>query len=342
MSARSAGASPAPSPSDPAPRARSGARFLQNGIVRFALRLGVTVALLVVLFREVPLSQITELFGRARADLVILSAILFGVSLIGSAYQWWLFLKSQRIEISFRKTLDFYLVGLFFNNFLPANVGGDVMKVIDVNRSGGSKAGALTATFMDRAMGLLVLVFAATVAAWVAGASAPFPEMRIPLVASSLGLVAVFAAIFSRRVLRRAARFAAGVPGARVRALSGRLIAHLEMLQVDRRIFGITFAVSIVTQTLRIAVHYLAALALGVDVSPLLFVLLVPAIAVAITLPISIGGFGVREGLGVVLFGRVGVGAPEAFAFELLSHLVAVLVSAWGGILFALRGRSAR
>jgi len=315
------------------------AGFLRSGAARFALRLVVTIALLAVLFHRVPLSQITELFGRARADLVLLSAILFAVSLVGSAYQWWLFLKAQQIVISFRKALDFYLVGLFFNNFLPANVGGDVMKVIDVNRSGGTKAGALTATFMDRAMGLLVLVFAATVAAWTAGASAPFPEMRIPLVVSSLGLVVVFAAILSRRVLRRLALIGARIPGARVRALAARLVSHIEMLQVDRRIFAVAFAISLATQTLRIAVHYLAALALGVDVAPILFVLLVPAIAVAITLPISIGGFGVREGLGVVLFGRVGVPVPEAFAFELLSHLVAVAVSAWGGILFALRRR---
>lgn len=318
------------------------AGFLRSGAARFALRLVVTIALLAVLFHRVPLSQITELFGRARADLVLLSAILFAVSLVGSAYQWWLFLKAQQIVISFRKALDFYLVGLFFNNFLPANVGGDVMKVIDVNRSGGTKAGALTATFMDRAMGLLVLVFAATVAAWTAGASAPFPEMRIPLVVSSLGLVVVFAAILSRRVLRRLALIAARIPGARVRALAARLVSHIEMLQVDRRIFAVAFAISLATQALRIAVHYLAALALGVDVAPILFVLLVPAIAVAITLPISIGGFGVREGLGVVLFGRVGVPAPEAFAFELLSHLVAVAVSAWGGILFALRRRGTR
>ncbi|MFN0151003.1 MAG: lysylphosphatidylglycerol synthase transmembrane domain-containing protein [bacterium] len=342
MTARTESAPSAPPPNDPPANPRPRAGLLQSGVARFVLRLVVTVALLVVLFRQVPLSQVAELFGRARADLVILSGLLFAVSLLGSAYQWWLFLKSQRIEIPFRKALDFYLVGLFFNNFLPANVGGDVMKVIDVNRSGGSKAGALTATVMDRAMGLLVLVLAATAAAWAAGSSAPFPEMRVPLVVLSAGLAMVFMTVLSRRVLRQVARLVAIVPGTRLRSHAARLISHLEMLQVDRRIFGITFVVSVVTQALRIAVHYLAAEALGVHVAPLLFVLLVPAIAVAITLPISIGGFGVREGLGVVLFGRVGVGAPEAFAFELLSHLVAVLVSAWGGIVFALRGRSRR
>jgi hypothetical protein len=48
-----------------------------------------------------------------------------------------------------------------------------------------------------------------------------------------------------------------------------------------------------------------------------------------------------REGVAVLLFGRLGVGAPQTLAFELLAHLVTVLVSASGGVLFALRKRRA-
>jgi uncharacterized protein (TIRG00374 family) len=318
----------------------------QSGGLRGALpliaRIAISAALLALLFSKVPLADVLTLFGRARADIVLLSAVMFAVSLVGSAYQWWLFLKAQRIAIPFRRAMNFYLVGLFLNNFLPANVGGDVMKVIDVGRSGGTKAGALTATLLDRAMGLFVLVLAGTFAALALGDALPFPEMRVPLALSSAALVVLFVAVLSRRVARAVESVLRHVPGARLRRLVERLIAHIRMLHDDRRIFLIAFAVSVATQFLRVAVHYLAAIALGVHVSPILFALLVPVIAVAITLPISIGGFGVREGLGVVLFGRVGVGSTEALAFELLSHLVAVLVSVWGGVLFILRGRGAR
>jgi glycosyltransferase 2 family protein len=313
-----------------------------SGALPLLIRLAVSAALLVFLFSKVPLADVLALFGRARGDIVLLSAVLFALSLVGSAYQWWLFLRAQRIAIPFRRAMNFYLVGLFLNNFLPANVGGDVMKVIDVGRSGGTKVGALTATLLDRAMGLFVLVLAGTLAAVMLGDALPFPELRVPLVLSCAALVILFAAVLSRRVARVVEPVLRHVPGARLRRLAERLIAHVRMLHDDRRIFLVAFAVSVATQILRIAVHYLAAIALGVHVAPILFALLVPVIAVAITLPISIGGFGVREGLGVVLFGRVGVGSTEALAFELLSHLVAVLVSVWGGVLFILRARPPR
>ena len=338
-----AGAPAAPATSDSgAGEARTAARSGGlRGALPLLIRLAVSAALLVFLFSKVPLADVLALFGRARGDIVLLSAVLFALSLVGSAYQWWLFLRAQRIAIPFRRAMNFYLVGLFLNNFLPANVGGDVMKVIDVGRSGGTKVGALTATLLDRAMGLFVLVLAGTLAAVMLGDALPFPRDE----GAARSLLRGSRDPFRRGVIAaRRARGRAGpaprpgraAPAPRRAPDRARPHAPRRPPHLPGRVRGLRR-----DAVLRIAVHYLAAIALGVHVAPILFALLVPVIAVAITLPISIGGFGVREGLGVVLFGRVGVGSTEALAFELLSHLVAVLVSLWGGVLFILRGRDA-
>lgn len=307
--------------------------------VRLLLKLLVSAALLGVLFSRVPFGEVLALFARGNLALVLLALLLFLASIVGSAFQWGLFLSAQGIRLPLAKRLDFYLVGLFFNNFLPANLGGDVVKVVHVAREGGSRGGAVVATLMDRAVGLLVLLAAGTGAAWVMGDRLPFPEFREPLYLATAAVLLAFATVFSRRLLRLAAGIAERIPWAPLAALGRRLLEHLARFQADRRAFLVSLAVSAGIQALRIGVHYVCALALGVSLSPLLFVLVVPAIAIAVTLPISLGGFGIREGLGVLLFGRVGVGAREALAFELLSHIVAVAVSAAGGILFALRRR---
>jgi len=319
------GAAPAPE------RARSKAAF--------ALKVAVSVALLGFLFTRVPVADVLGLMARAHPGLVLLAIALFAASIAGSALQWGLFLRAQAVVLPFRTLFGFYLVGLFFNNFLPATLGGDVVKVIDVHRTGSTRGAAVVATLMDRAMGLLVLVAAALAALWLGGDALPFPELRAPLVAASLAMAAAFAAILSRRVLALCVSVAARLPGRRVRDLGLRLLDYVGRFQRDRRVFLVALALSVGIQTIRIGVHYLTAVALGVTVSPLLFLLVVPVIAVAVTLPISVGGFGVREGVGVLLFSRLGVGAAQTLAFELLAHLVTVLVSATGGVLFTLRRR---
>ncbi len=305
----------------------------------FALKLIVSAALLSLLFSRVSIREIAGLYAHADLGLVLLAHVLFAASIAGSAFQWGLFLRAQGITLPFRRLFGFYLVGLFFNNFLPANLGGDVVKVVDVARSGGSRGGAVAATLMDRGMGLLVLLVSGALAACAMGEALPFPEFRRPLYAGTIALAVVFAFLLSRRLLSRAAALAARAPAGWPARIAARLLAHAGGFQANRGVFLRALPVSIAIQALRIAVHYVAALALGVHVAPLVFLLVVPAIAIAVSLPISVGGFGVREGLGVVLFGRVGVGAPEALAFELLAHLIAVAVSAVGGVLFALRRR---
>jgi uncharacterized protein (TIRG00374 family) len=327
----------------PAPRGPAGdaARARLPSKTIFALKVVVSVALLAFLFSRIPAAEVVGLMTRARPGLVLLAIALFTASIAGSAVQWGLFLRAQGVTLPFGTLLQFYLVGLFFNNFLPATLGGDVVKVIDVHRAGGTRAAAVVATLMDRAMGLLVLVAAALAALWLAGDALPLPELRAPLVAASVLLAAVFAAILSRRALGLCAAAAARVPGRRPRDLAARLVEHVGRFQRDRRVFLVAFALSVGIQAIRIGVHYLAALALGVTVSPILFLIVVPVIAVAVTLPLSVGGWGMREGVAVLLFGRLGVGAPQTLAFELLAHLVTVLVSASGGVLFALRKRRA-
>jgi uncharacterized protein (TIRG00374 family) len=323
------------------PQTAGAAPARRPGRAAFALKLIVSVALMALLFSRIPAAEVGGLLSLARPGPIFLAVVLFVVSIAGSAFQWRLFLRALGVSLPFRTAFGFYLVGLFFNNFLPATLGGDVVKVIDVHRAGGSRSAAVVATLMDRAMGLLVLMIAGLLAVWIAGDTLPYPELRAALHVATLAIVLVFAAILSRRVLALCARTAERIPPGRPRDLAVRLLGLLGDFQADRRVFLLALPVSLGIQAIRIGVHYLAAVALGVALPPVLFLLVVPVIAVAMTLPVSVGGWGVREGVAVVLFGRFGVASSVTLAFEVLAHLVTMLVSAAGGLLFALRKRRA-
>jgi hypothetical protein len=93
---------------------------------------------------------------------------------------------------------------------------------------------------------------------------------------------------------------------------------------------GFLLLLALAVQATRILAHAQVAAALDLDLGLRYFFLFVPVLAVAVAVPISIGGIGVRESMGAVLFGLLGVSAAEASAMQLLAYFVAVVVSAPG------------
>ncbi len=97
------------------------------------------------------------------------------------------------------------------------------------------------------------------------------------------------------------------------------------------------FLLSLLIQTMRIMTHVTAANAIGVDISWHYFFFFIPLVALAASLPISIGGLGVREQSAMTLFAQVGVAAAQTAAFEFLAYLISVLATLPGGVIFVLR-----
>jgi uncharacterized protein (TIRG00374 family) len=101
----------------------------------------------------------------------------------------------------------------------------------------------------------------------------------------------------------------------------------------------VAFGLSVAVQAM-IAVYYtLAAVVLGVDVSPIYFFAFLPSITLVSILPISIGGLGVRELVMIYLFSRVGVDSADILTVGLVIHALNTLLSLVGAPLM-LRQRS--
>ncbi len=87
----------------------------------------------------------------------------------------------------------------------------------------------------------------------------------------------------------------------------------------------------------RVGVYYLVGRGMGLDAGFESFVVFVPLIAIVAAVPVSFGGIGVRENVGALLFGRVGVGPAEALAMMFLGYLAGIAASLLGGGAFILR-----
>src|SRR4029453_8859370 len=116
-----------------------------------------------------------------------------------SAWRWGVLLAAQDVRLPFRSLTTSFLVATFFNNFLPSNIGGDVVRGPHTPPALGAKTNAATNVLLDRCLGLLGLVLVAALGATVAGSrlanGGPIPAAALWVgfaVAVALAAPAVF------------------------------------------------------------------------------------------------------------------------------------------------------
>ena len=306
-------------------------------VLLLGAKIVVSIGLFVWLFRRIDWSQAAPTIEHARFEwLAAALGLMLASNLVGS-YQWSRLLRGAGIDLPLWKVCAYYHVGLFFNNFLPANVGGDFARIVDATRSGGSRASAFSTVLLDRMIGTVTLAGLAVVT------SLPVVD-HFHLGVVYAGLLAIFVAsalllwaIFHPRLLSGVERMLARVGLGRLKPALDELADRLQGFRHQRRLFMELFIVALCVQVMRIGVHVLTARALGLSVPTAYFFLFVPLLAVIVSLPISLNGIGVREAAGIQLFGLVGLAPGNAFSLQFTTYLVALAVSLIGGVVFLVR-----
>jgi uncharacterized protein (TIRG00374 family) len=300
------------------------------------LKLSVSVLLLYYLLHNAQLDEFSDIVTTASA-LYLGAAVLFFVLSNGlGALQWHVLLRAQQLPIRFRQSLVLYWIGVFFNNVLLGNIGGDALRIYDIRRLTGEGTGGAAATFMDRFIGL----FSTCTLALVAYLAVPQVReakpvmMLFPIWLALIGLLCMGLSQHVGWFIERLARRLLPEPVAK-------LLGDLRLrIVVYRHRLGLLLAVWLVplgVQACRILVYWMAGLAVGMEVSLVFYIAFQPVAAIVAALPISIGGLGVRENVLVELFGHVGTPSSLAFAMSLLGYAAGIVASLLGGIAFVLR-----
>ncbi len=317
--------------------ARARGAINRNHVLLATAKAVVSVGLLLFLFKRIPLEQFATAARSVRGDwLVAAGALLLTSNLLG-AWQWNRLLHVVDIRIPFWKVCAYYHVGLFFNNFLPAGIGGDIARVADSSRHGSTKTAALSAVMMDRLIGTVAIASLAMVTTLPAIDRFHLTLVYLAVVGFFVLSVTLVWAIFHPALLPACERLLERVGLGSMSPHLDELAARLAGFRARRGLFAGLFAISLLTQISRIGVHVLVARGLGLSIPLVYFFLFVPLLAVIVSLPISFNGIGVREGAGIVLFGLVGVDRAQAFSQQFLTYLVMVAVSLLGGLVFLAR-----
>jgi glycosyltransferase 2 family protein len=307
-------------------------------LIRLIVRLGVSAALLYFVLRSIDLSAFRQRVMSMDLAWVALALIVYAAQQMIGVWRWDRLLRAQHVEVEKKKLAESIWVSMFFNNFLPSNIGGDVVRITDTAPEAGSKTLATTVVLVDRALGLTALLVVAAVGAFVASLTG----IDVP---GSRWLWLACAALIASAIFVIAMPDFVGHLLAPVRALNKPwLTERAQRLEEAVLRFGKApavlagaFGAAIVVQVTVVAFYLLTAKGLSVPLPLLLGVVLIPVSLAVQMAPISINGFGVREAVFAFFFRRFGLPADAAVALSLVSTGMVMGLSLIGGLLFVKR-----
>jgi uncharacterized membrane protein YbhN (UPF0104 family) len=305
------------------------------------VRLTVSVALLVFLFSRVDAAAVWASARGASVPWLLVALSLYGANVLASVWRWHVLLEAQRVHVSRRLLLSSYLVAGFFNNFLPSNIGGDVIRIRDTARPAQSRTLATTIVLVDRGLGLMGLVLVAALGATAVGAFAGHAPPIWPswlwacfLVGAAATAPAVLAPEGVGRLLQPLTLVHPTWVGERI----DRLTAALARFRERPGSLAACFAGALLVQAI-LVVYYLAVVrALGIGVTFWDLAVLVPVSFVLQMLPVSVNGFGVREATFAFYFTKLGLPVQSAIVVSLMATGLMMVFSLSGAALYVSRG----
>lgn len=307
------------------------------------LKIVVSGGLLYVLVSRVPEpSRIWSLMRSASIPWLLVALALYLVMILVSAWRWTSLLGAQHVQVPFSTLVQSYLVATFFNNFLPSNIGGDVVRIRDTAPFAGSKTLATTIVLVDRGIGLLGLIFVAAVGATVTARGSekigPIgPSVLWALLAGAL-IVAISAMLFPHGVaaLLRPLRL---IHQEWVEVRIERLTTALAKFRDATGALANGFIASVLVQAILVGFYASIAQALHVNAPVEHIAVVVPLSFIVQMLPVSVGGLGVREATFSYYFTRFGETLETALALSLVGGALTMLFSVSGAVASLMRSR---
>jgi uncharacterized membrane protein YbhN (UPF0104 family) len=295
---------------------------------RILLKAVVSIALIYLLLRGLDggvLLRHMLTVDRAALFAAVLTVLALSVP---SAVRWSLILDTMGARLAFAPSLQLVMIGLFFNLVLPSSVGGDAVRAWKGRQLGIPLTSSIISVIVDRLVGLLV-VAAAVIAGLPALYSSHLDEtawraILMALAAGCLGFVCILAL---DQLPLRLHRFRAFDKLAQVSSVFRKTITSFKIAPP-------VLLLSVVNLAGAVLATLLLARGLGLPIGWLACSIVVSLASLVSVIPVSIAGWGLREGAFVVGFGAFGLPVSDALSLSMLFGVTVTVANLPGGIVW--------
>lgn len=292
----------------------------------------ITLVLLLLVSSQVDLDQLLSLSGEIDWVFLGLAIFITLAQTIILSWRWHRIVGFLGGALGLGLAIRLSFLGVFMNQVLPTSIGGDVFRVWGLHRHGVASGIGFISVVIDRVTGLLalsVLVTFSTVLVWASLDDAIF---RMAILFSSpaiLGLMSVCIIIdryrfdfLNHHVSRLISELAAGM-----RKLTTHYTHAAEVLMLG-----------VLAQATGLIAAFVLGKSIGIEVDMFTSMALVGSVVLLSALPVSLGGWGVREASMMTLFAFVGVSNEQSLLLSVLYGLVMMIASLPGGFVWWIGG----
>ena len=293
------------------------------------LKAAISILLLYISLRAVNLGVLGERLSRFEPGWIAAALALLAGQVVLLALRWRAIVTLCGVNLARTAALRISFIALFFNQVLPSTVGGDAARIWLLARRGGGWASATYSVLIDRIAGVFAL-------ALVVIACLPWtlslihdPIARALLLLIGCGAVAgafVFMAIGILR-WRLLDRWALTRHMVEVSRIAWRLCRSWHSVAL---VGAASFAIHLLT----ISAAWCIVQSVAASAGFALLLFLIPPVLLVATIPVSIAGWGVREGSMVVAFAYAGLAQSDGLIVSVLIGLATFALGAIGGIVW--------
>lgn len=297
-----------------------------RGVARWLLRVGVSAGIIAYILVDVDNTDLRAALAAVRLQDLVLPLVIFFAGQGLSGIKWGMLGRSVGLGRRWSEYVRFYYIGAFFNVFGLSTIGGDVVRGLYLG-DGRRPVLALNSVVFDRVTGLALLM------ATGAAALLAFPQYEFPWLLSVACIAGGLALVVGWWTCPRLVRL---LPtGNRIRR---QVEDDLGPFWRDTALLLRVSVVSVVFHLSQVAVQYYLARAAGADL-PFSYCLIIhPMLSLMMAMPVSVGGFGVREGGYLYFLTRIHVDDSIAVTMGILWFAMTAATGIVGGLIFLLSG----
>jgi glycosyltransferase 2 family protein len=296
----------------------------------------VSFGLIAFVLTRVDFNQISKQLQHLSWQFVILALLFYTGCQCLSCWRWQVVLNSTNNSVPWSVLLSSYFAGMFLNIFLPGALGGDVYRVYRIAKYTKDSEVALISVFLERFTGLFALSALAVIGLPPAFKLIGRWDIILLFITCVFSLIGAVLLISSSKLLIWAEPWLLKFHLSSITTRFAKIQLLLRKFAQDRKALALSMWLSLILQLAIVYYHYLIAQQLKIPISYLQLLVFIPIIVVVTLLPISLGGLGLKEGLWVYLFSRIGLTAEQALLLSLSLTFLSWLLSLPGGLILLL------
>lgn len=302
-----------------------------NATAWMVLRTGLTAGLAFYAISQVDMDVLRQRLLASSPGWLLIALFLTVATLLLGVSRWAILLRSTGASLSWGRLAALSYIGLFLNTFVPGNMAGDVARGLRSAVETRAGVDSMASVVLDRMLGLLGLLIMAAIGAIFTLELFQGGKLWPYLLVSGGLLLGGIVVVMSRRISRRF-RWAGRLLGGFYDTLRS-FILSVQAFRARRMVLLNALLITFAGHVMMTASVYCAGQAVGATPGFLYYLLLVPVINLISSLPITLGGLGIREAGFIILFTQLGASAEQSTAISLLYFFLIVVNAMAGGLM---------